>query len=120
MNNPDEPLTPRKRRRHSAEFKAQVLKEISAPGNSIASVAQRHKLNANLVHKWLRTPLTDSNKALTRPPAFIDIQPSMLPQANPAGAIVVDIPLCGDRIVKIHWPTRETESLAHWLKAMMS
>lgn len=120
MDNPNEPRTPRTRRRHSAEFKAQVLEEVAEPGSSIASVAQRHKLNANLVHKWLRTPPKDANKALTKPPAFIDVQPTMIPQTNHAAALVVDIPLRDDCVVKIHWPFSEAESLAHWLKAMMS
>ncbi len=120
MDIPNEPCTPRTRRRHSAEFKAQVLKEVAEPGNSIASVAQRHKLNANLVHKWLRTPPKDAHKALAKPPAFIDVQPLMIPQANNTTALVVDIPLREDCVVKIHWPVSETESLAQWLKAMMS
>lgn len=111
--------TRRKRRYHSAEFKAQVLQEVSEPGSSIASVAQRHELNANLVHKWLRTPPKGANKALAKPPAFIDVQPSILPQANHADALVIDIPLRNDCVVKIHWPVSETESLARWFKAMM-
>lgn len=109
--------TRRTRRYHSAEFKAQVLREVSEPGNSIASVAQRHKLNANLVHKWLRTPPKNTPKAL---PAFIDVQSSMLSKANANSAILVEIPLSGDRTAKIHWPACELESLTRWLKAMLS
>ena len=42
-----------KRRVHSPEFKARVLAECATPGVSVAAVAARHGLNANVVHKWL-------------------------------------------------------------------
>lgn len=40
-------------RRHSAEFKAQVLATCGEPGASVAAIALAHGLNANLVRKWL-------------------------------------------------------------------
>ena len=40
------------RRRHSAEFKAEVLAACDEPGASISAVALAHGLNANLVRKW--------------------------------------------------------------------
>ena len=43
----------RRRRRHSAEFKAAVIKECMRPGVSIAAVALAHSLNANMLRKWL-------------------------------------------------------------------
>jgi transposase len=44
----------RVRRRHSAEFKQQVLAECDRPGAAVAAVALSHGVNANLVHKWRR------------------------------------------------------------------
>ncbi|MBR7780409.1 transposase, partial [Undibacterium sp. BYS50W] len=41
--------TPRRRRRHSAEFKAQVIQACKQPGVSIAATALRYQLNANQV-----------------------------------------------------------------------
>lgn len=41
------------RRVHDAEFKAKVLGECRQPGASIAAVALRHGLNANVVRQWL-------------------------------------------------------------------
>ena len=43
----------RRRRTHSAEFKARVMQACGHPGVSIASVALSHGLNANLVRRWL-------------------------------------------------------------------
>ena len=42
------------RRRWSVEFKRQVVAEASAPGVSVAAVARRYDLNANLVFNWRR------------------------------------------------------------------
>ncbi|HBP0014644.1 TPA: IS66 family insertion sequence hypothetical protein [Pseudomonas aeruginosa] len=58
------------RRSYSKYFKAQVVQECAQPGASIASVAQKHSLNANLVHKWIRV-LT--NKTMALQPAFIPV-----------------------------------------------
>ncbi|HGQ7357778.1 TPA: transposase [Pseudomonas aeruginosa] len=58
------------RRSYSKSFKAQVVQECAQPGASIASVAQKHSLNANLVHKWIRV-LT--NKTMALQPAFIPV-----------------------------------------------
>jgi len=43
-----------KRRRHSLEFKHQVVQETCQPGASIAAVALAHRINGNQVHKWRR------------------------------------------------------------------
>ena len=44
----------RTRRRWSVGFKRQVVAEASAPGVSVAAVARRYDLNANLVFNWRR------------------------------------------------------------------
>ena len=47
---------PRRRRyrRRSAEEKRSIWREAKAPGVSVAQVARRHALNANLIFKWLK------------------------------------------------------------------
>jgi hypothetical protein len=42
----------KRRRRHSAELKSQVLDACARPGASIAAVALTFGLNANLVRQW--------------------------------------------------------------------
>jgi len=42
------------RRRHSREFKAEVLRACREPGASVAAIALARGVNANLVHRWLR------------------------------------------------------------------
>ncbi len=43
-----------KRRRYTETFKRQVVAEASGDGVSVASVARRHGLNANLIFNWRR------------------------------------------------------------------
>ena len=42
------------RRRHSEQFKAQVLAACAEPGASVSAVALSFGLNDNLVHQWRR------------------------------------------------------------------
>ena len=43
-----------KRRFYNPELKLQVVGECGQPGASIAAVALKHAINANIVHRWLR------------------------------------------------------------------
>lgn len=44
----------RRRRRWSVSQKRVIMAETRVPGASVAAVAQRHGVNANLLFKWLR------------------------------------------------------------------
>ena len=46
----------RRRRYWSKDEKRRICREASAPGVSVARVARRYSLNANLLFKWLRDP----------------------------------------------------------------
>jgi len=51
-----------RRKRHSAELKAQILAECAAPGDSVARVAMSHGINANVVHRRRQLArMTDSS-----------------------------------------------------------
>ena len=117
MEQISETKTPIKRRRHSAAFKAQVLEEINQPDASIAAVARRHGLNANLIHNWRKSPAL-SNKPATTLPAFVEVEAGAA-QSNTPGPIVLELPYQGSTI-KIHWPVCHATALAHWLKAILA
>lgn len=55
MNTFEEEVPPgRRRRRHySVEFKAQVVAACQRPGVSLAAIALHHKLNVNLLRRWV-------------------------------------------------------------------
>ncbi len=43
---------PGKRRQYTTEQKQRLLEEAAQPGNSISSVARRHKIAPNLMFRW--------------------------------------------------------------------
>jgi transposase len=74
----DTPLSgsmPRRRyRRWNAEEKRSICQQTRAPGVSVAQVARRHALNANLIFKWLkdrRFALADGVEAA---PVFLPVE----------------------------------------------
>ncbi|MFN4116079.1 MAG: transposase, partial [Inhella sp.] len=74
----------RRRRRHTAEFKAAVIEECLKPGVSIAAVALAHSLNANMLRKWV----IDAEHRIIAPPvsapADPEPPPTFIPLALPA------------------------------------
>lgn len=116
MDQISETQPPVKRRRHSAAFKAQVLEEINQPGASIAAVARRHGLNANLIHNWRKSPALSSKLPRTLP-AFVEVEAAALLD-DASVPIVLELP-CQATTIKIHWPVCHATALAHWLKAIL-
>jgi transposase len=43
-----------RRRTRSLDERKRIVEEAQAPGASVAAVARRHGLNANLIFKWIR------------------------------------------------------------------
>ena len=120
----------RRRRRHSAEFKAQAVQACRHPGVSIASVALAHGLNANLLRRWLieRNAVPPPLIAL-QPAPRLDVAPPLPVSTGPAqfvpinvqtrAAAVADIRIelrRGPITVSVSWPTHEATACAVWLR----
>ena len=74
-------LSGRTRRQYSAEFKQEVVTLCRQPGMSVASVARRHGINHNIVHRWIREHLAPtSNYAPDEMPGHL---PGFVPVAVP-------------------------------------
>ena len=58
-----------RRRFYSPEFKRQVVGQCGQPGASIAALALKHAINANIVHGWLREH--SQGARVVRPQAFV-------------------------------------------------
>ena len=71
-----------KRRRHTLEFKRQVIEAASQPGVSIAAVAQAHQINPNLLHTWRRQIAQMDAASAGAPSAFLPV--TVLPESVPA------------------------------------
>jgi len=114
----------RSRRRHSAEFKAEVVQACRQPGVSIAAVSLSYGLNANLVRRWMAEPRPDALTATRDKPAItVEAQPlaqnQFLPVRLADGATARDIQIelrRGPTTVIVKWPVHEAAACAAWLR----
>jgi transposase-like protein len=84
------------RRTFSREYKLEVVRECSARGVSVAAVALSHRLNANLVRRWIVQHR--SGRLFAMPPllSVTLIEPSAEPVAEakaaaPGGVIEIEL-----------------------------
>lgn len=52
----------KKRKKHSAEFKAKVALEAVREQETVAAIARKYKVHATMVHKWKRQLLENLSK----------------------------------------------------------
>ena len=106
------------RRRHSDDLKAQVLRECSEPGASVAAIALAHGLNANLVHRWRR--LASRSRAVQTQPApapFFPLPMLAAPEQTPTPPADIRIELRrGAATVSVSWPVSAAGECAAWLR----
>ena len=112
----------RRRREHSAEFKAQVVAACSVPGVSNAAVAMAHGINANLAHRWVleagRRGGGASVKASTNAvaAAFVPVQ---LPPAQAAPADIRIELRRGPIAINVSWPCTAASQCAAWMRELL-
>ena len=117
-------LAKRNRRRHSEEFRAEVVKASRQPGTSVAAVALEHRLNANLVRRWIKEQAgesvnsgrpsgNDAAEPLTVAPVRIESSPVVR-----AEEIRLDIRR-GTLTVQMAWPGTEIDQLGALLKELL-
>jgi transposase len=122
-------ITRRRRRKHSAEFKAQVVAACRKPGVSIAAVALANRLNANLLRRWVVTaeqaqPETRIETVSATPArsnvesgTFIPIQVERS-AVTPAQEITIELRR-GATVVKVGWPLAAVADCATWLRELL-
>lgn len=113
----------RRRRIYSDEFKAAVVAACMQPGMSMAAVAMRHGINANLLRRWAKAaecgPAAQSKKAVALPNAaarsFVSIQ-----LASAANAPDIRIELRrGATSVSVTWPSQAGAECAAWMRELL-
>lgn len=113
----------RRRRRHTAQFKAAVIEECLRPGVSIAAVALAYGLNANMLRKWV---IDAEHKVIVPPPMAAPAPeppsmppPTFIPLALPAatvdGEIRIELQRAGT-VIKLVWPAAAARDCAAWLR----
>jgi transposase-like protein len=113
-------VAPTRRRRHSAEFKAEAVKACMQPGVSIAAVALHYRLNANMLRTWVsaheeRVSKEPARASMSIPTA--EFIPLPLASAH-APAVLPDIVIevrRGASAITIRWPHAAAAECAGWL-----
>jgi len=113
------------RRKHSKEFRAEVIQSCREPGASVAAIALRSGLNANVVYRWLREAAgadagvhVDAGGLAVmggRPSAeFIAVQ---LPPSAAAQSPAIRLEMRrGASTVTVSWPLQGAGECAAWLR----
>ena len=109
----------RKRRSWTRYEKRRIVEESLEQGASIAEVARRHELNANLLFTWRREmggELSEQNGSMAILP--VTIAPESAAEGHCSGAVgQMEIVLAeGERIIV--WADVETTALSRVLKAL--
>ena len=115
----------RRRRTHSAHFKAEAVGACQQPGISIAAVALARGLNAAMLHRWVKAAERSRNPIAIRttaPSARIESSESFVPVSlppNPAeGVIRIEVKRRGGT-VSVEWPASAGHECALLLRELM-
>jgi len=108
----------RPRRRHGSELKKAVLAECAEPGASVASVALKHGLNANLVHKWRRLASRCTSASAADVPALQFVPVAMPQPAEPCQDIRIELRR-GPTAVTVTWPLAAAAECAGWMRELL-
>lgn len=102
------------RRRHSEEFKAEIVRACNKPAASIAAIAQANRLNANLVRGWVSIARRRQAQPVE---AFVPLQ---LPPMESGGYAEIRIELqYAGATIKVRWPVGASTECALWLRELL-
>lgn len=112
-----------KRRRHSDELRAEVVQACRQPGASVAAIALRNGLNANVVYRWLKQDGCQPDSGAGRQPVAATkllntFVPVTMAQAEPVAAspdIRIELRR-GAASVTVSWPLQGAGACAAWLR----
>jgi len=124
-------LAARTRRRHSPQFRAQVVSACLQPGVSLAAVALANGLNANMVRRWVKEhregmgsvaagPDQKGHSQVKRaaaPAQFVAVAVETAPVMS-MGDIRLEVRR-GETVVHITWPGAQAGACAQWLGAWL-
>jgi transposase len=94
------------RRTYSLQFKREVVAQCLAPGASVSAVAMSHRINANVVRKWLPRHREHCGAApvamlpVNIKPASVAVRPRPRVAASPTPCPPIEL-ILGDAIVRL-------------------
>ncbi|MBK6632653.1 MAG: transposase [Betaproteobacteria bacterium] len=112
----------RRRRRHSGEFKRQVIEACLQPGVSVAAIALANGLNANYLRRWLREHREAVGQSAALP-EMADALPATIVLATvatsaPPPEIRLDVRR-GGTTVQMAWPVAAAADLGQCLRELL-
>jgi transposase-like protein len=113
---------PTRRRRHSQEFKQKVVQACMQPGVSIAAVALHHRLNANLLRRWVAAHEVHNTAAPVREPMILRTAEFVPLPLDATATISQDIVIevrRGAATVTVRWPRAAAAECASWLQGWL-
>ena len=120
----------RRRRRHSAEFKAELVASCQQPGVSLAAIAVDHGINSNLLRRWvIEYERLGHHELAEASPVQRDVAAQFVALALPtsraapatrtdADKIVIDLQRNGFT-ASVRWPVADADRCAAWLRGVM-
>lgn len=112
----------RRHRKHSAEFKAQVVAACSAPGVSAAAVAMANGVNANLARRWVVEAERRGDVVMAPRAANGAVASAFVPLQLPVQTPALDIRLelrCGTTTINVSWPCSAASQCAQWIREVL-
>lgn len=132
MNTISEPgiVVGRRRRKHSDEFKAQVVAACSQPGVSIAAVSMAHGVNANLARRWIfdandarsRVPDKEDRAVAETVPPKLALPPPFVAASLPPSPALSEIRVelrRGAIAISVTWPIGAASECAGWMRELL-
>jgi transposase-like protein len=114
----------RRRRMHSAEFKAEAVAACRKPDASIAACAMERSVNANLLRRWVIEAERGEPKAIVSAPPAPSARPQSFLSVTLPNAPSDDTPIRievrrGALTVSVQWPSTATHACALWLRELI-
>ena len=122
--------TRQRRRRHSDEFKADLVAACTQPGISIAAVAMANGVNANFLRRWvteveMKPSVDDDSAQVAVTASSPTTAPSFVPVSLPSPATPTPLPDIrielqrGATTVTVTWPASAASECAAWMRELL-
>jgi len=114
-------VQPTRRRRHSKEFKAEVIRAAMQPNVSMAAVALHYRLNANMLRSWVAAHVEldaadAARKSMSMPLGeFVPLQLETPTVASGTTEIQIEVRR-GAATMTVRWPLSAASECAQWLQ----
>lgn len=115
----------RRHRRHSEEFKKQIIEACLQPGISVSAIALANQLNTNMVRTWVkeyRELRGDPPRVRKAEPIPDEPAPMMVPiqirETETEAAIRVSVRMV-DREIEVNWPVADARMCIQWLHEVL-